>query len=275
MNDARLWSAEDPHLYEMYISCAGEMIYEKVGIRSVEVKNGIFLLNGKPVKLYGVNRHDFHPAKGAAVSYEDMEQDIKLMKQLNVNAVRTSHYPSAPEFYKLCDEYGLYVISESDLETHGVTALGETEDGFDKNTRFALLSDDPAFCDTYRERQICNVAVHKNRPCIVIWSLGNESGYGCNIVAASAEVRRLDNRPVHYEGVSTIGLPARSEQYYSSVVEIQSRMYPSVEWMRDAFLLDLREWRPLLLCEYSRRRRRNRLYGRTSILRIEYCINVG
>lgn len=251
LNDARLWSAEDPFLYEMRIFCADEMIYEKVGIRSVEVKDGVFLLNGKPVKLYGVNRHDFHPAKGAAVSYEDMEQDIKLMKQLNVNAVRTSHYPSAPEFYRMCDEYGLYVISESDLETHGVTALGGAEDGFDKNTRFALLSDDPAFCDTYRERQICNVAVHKNRPCIVIWSLGNESGYGCNIVAASTEVRRLDSRPIHYEGVSTIELPARSEQYYSSVVDIQSRMYPSVEWMRDVFLSDTREWRPLLLCEYA------------------------
>ena len=251
VKDARLWSAEQPYLYGMQIACAGEVIFEKVGICSVEVRDGVFLFNGKPIKLYGVNRHDFHPEKGAAVSYEDMEADIRLMKKLNVNAVRTSHYPSAPEFYKLCDMYGMYVVSEADLETHGVTMLGDADGGMDLCRRFGRLSDDPAFRDTYVERQVCNVEVHKNRPCVIVWSLGNESGYGCNIVAASDAVKERDSRPVHYESAIYVERPARDDEYYSPVVGILSRMYPSVEWMRDEFLTDRREWRPLFLCEYA------------------------
>lgn len=106
----------------MTIDCAGERIFEQVGICSAEIREGKFLFNGKPIKFRGVNRHDFHPEKGAAVSLGDMENDLILMKRLNVNAIRTSHYPSAPEFYKLCDRYGFYVISESDVETHGTTS---------------------------------------------------------------------------------------------------------------------------------------------------------
>ena len=251
IKEAKLWSAEQPYLYDLQITCAGETIFEKVGVRSVEVKEGRFLLNDRPIKLYGVNRHDFHPEKGAAVSYEDLENDVRLMKSLNVNAVRTSHYPAAPEFYTLCDKYGLYVISESDLETHGVIALGDAQKGMDKCRQFALLSDDVRFQDTYVERQIANVETNKNHACVVIWSIGNESGYGCNIAAASAEIKKRDNRPVHYEGVSFMERPARDDEYYSSIVDIQSRMYPSVEWMRDEFLSDSREWRPLFLCEYG------------------------
>ncbi len=251
VKDVRLWSAETPYLYDMLIACAGEVIFERVGVRAIVIADGVFFLNGQPIKLYGVNRHDFHPEKGAAVSYEDMERDIRLMKQLNVNAVRTSHYPSAPEFYRMCDEYGLYVISESDLETHGVLELGSAQGGMDENRRFALLSDDSQYLDTYIERQICNVEVHKNRPCVIIWSLGNESGYGCNIAAASAEVKKRDAHPVHYESHIHMERPARDKEYYSSVVNILSRMYPSVEWMRDEFLPDARDRRPLLLCEYA------------------------
>lgn len=251
VKDVRLWSAETPYLYDMQIACAGEVIYERVGVRSIVIMDGVYLLNGQPIKLYGVNRHDFHPEKGAAVSLEDMERDIRLMKQLNVNAVRTSHYPSAPEFYRMCDEYGLYVISESDLETHGVIELGSIQNGMAECRRYALLSDDSRYLDIYIERQVCNVEVHKNRPCVIIWSLGNESGYGSNIFAASAEVKQRDARPVHYESHIHMERPARDEEYYSSVVDILSRMYPSVEWMRDEFLPDAREQRPLLLCEYA------------------------
>lgn len=250
VKDVRLWSAETPYLYDMQIACAGEVIYERVGVRSIVIRDGVYLLNGQPIKLYGVNRHDFHPEKGAAVSLEDMERDIRLMKQLNVNAVRTSHYPSAPEFYRMCDEYGLYVISESDLETHGVLELGSAQGGMDESRRFALLSDDSRYLDTYIERQICNVEVHKNRPCVILWSIGNESGYGCNIAAASEEIKRRDSRPVHYESHIHMERPARDEEYYSPVVDILSRMYPSTEWMEE-FLADPKEWRPLLLCEYA------------------------
>lgn len=251
IKDAVLWSAEIPYLYDLVIRAGGETIYEKVGVRTVEVRDRKFLVNGKPIKLYGVNRHDFHPEKGAAVSYEDMEQDIRLMKSLNVNTVRTSHYPSAPEFYKLCDKYGIYVISESDLETHGADSLGEAINGISWVRKVSALSEDERYRDTYIERQIANVEVHKNRPCVLIWSLGNESGFGRNIISASQEVKSRDSRPVHYEAVAHIERPAGNDVYYSDVVDIQSRMYSPFEWLRDEFLADTREWRPLLLCEYA------------------------
>ncbi len=250
VKNARFWSAEDPYLYELIIESNGEKIFEDVGIRTVETKERKFLLNGRPIKLYGVNRHDFHPQKGAAVSYEDMENDIKLMKQLNVNAVRTSHYPSAPEFYKLCDRFGLYVIAEADLETHGCDSLGRETDGLTYQKKLGLLSDDERFADAYKERQIANVEVNKNRPSIIVWSLGNESGYGKNILAASREVKLRDSRPVHYESLWHIERPARNDEYYSDVVDIVSRMYPSVEWLTNGYLDDEKETRPLFLCEY-------------------------
>ena len=251
IKNAKLWSAETPFLYDLTIEAGGEKIFEKVGVRTVEVKDRKFLFNGKPVKIYGVNRHDFHPEKGAAVSYEDMEADIRLMKSLNVNAVRTSHYPSAPEFYKLCDKYGIYVISESDLETHGTDTLGEAMNGISWVRKLSALTDAEQYRDTYIERQIANVEVHKNRPCVVIWSLGNESGFGRNIISASREVKARDSRPVHYEAVTHIERPAGNDVYYSDVVDIQSRMYSPFEWLRGDFLSDTREWRPLLLCEYA------------------------
>lgn len=251
VKDVRLWSAESPYLYGMEIGCAGEKIFEEIGVRTVCVQDRRFLLNGKPIKFYGVNRHDFHPEKGAAVSYEDMESDLRLMKRLNVNAVRTSHYPNAPEFYKLCDRYGLYVIAESDLETHGVVELGDETKGLSQQRCFGLLSDDERFLQTYIDRQVANVEVNKNRPSVVIWSLGNESGYGKNIAAASREVKKRDSRPVHYESAIYVERPARDAEYYSDVVDIVSRMYPSVEWMRDEYLTDTREKRPLILCEYA------------------------
>ena len=249
--NVRLWSAEMPFLYDMNISCAGEVIFEKVGVRSVVVKDGVFLLNNQPVKLYGINRHDFHPEKGAAVSYENMERDIRLMKKLNINTVRTSHYPSAPEFYKLCDEYGLYVIAESDLETHGTDSLGSSMNGMSWMRQFGMLSDDERFEQTYLDRQIANIEVNKNRPSVIIWSLGNESGFGRNIVVASEEVRKRDSRPIHYESAQWVERPAMNQIYYSNIIDIQSRMYPPTEWMTEEFSTDPKEWRPLLLCEYA------------------------
>lgn len=249
--EAKLWSAESPYLYDLDIECAGEKIFEQVGVRESEIRDGRFLWNGKPIKFYGVNRHDFHPEKGATVSMADMENDLRLMKRLNVNAVRTSHYPSAPEFYKLCDRYGIYVISESDLETHGTLELGKGTEGLSLEKKFGLLSDDVRFEETYIERQRANVETNKNRTCVAFWSLGNEAGYGRNIVAASREVKKIDSRPVHYESAIYVERPGRDDEYYSDVVDIQSRMYPSVEWMRDGFLSDTREKRPLFLCEYA------------------------
>ena len=250
VKNAKLWSAEEPYLYDLRIEAAGEVIYEKVGIRTVEIKDGVFLFNGAPVKLRGVNRHDFHPEKGAAVSYEDMEEDVRLMKSLNVNAVRTSHYPSAPEFYKLCDRYGLYVVSEADVEAHGVCTLDAASEGLNFPAVFAQIAEDERFAETIAERQVHNVEGNKNRPCIVMWSLGNESGFGKNFALAAKEVRRRDSRPVHYESIVHIARPARDDVYFGDAVDVISYMYPSPEFMRE-IVGDPREYRPLFLCEYA------------------------
>ena len=247
---ARLWSAETPNLYDMEIVGGDEAVFARVGIRTAEVKGGIYLFNGRPIKLYGVNRHDFHPEKGAAVSKEDMLGDVLLMKRLNVNAVRTSHYPSSPLFYELCDEYGLYVMSESDLESHGSTSCGDPELSY--GSGFGLIADDTTFAENVCERERCNVEEHKNNACVIIWSLGNESGWGKNFKKALDEVKKRDSRPVHYEG-----LWCRDEkeygddEYYSAPLDMVSRMYPEVEWLTSGYLADKRETRPLVLCEYA------------------------
>lgn len=245
-----LWSAETPVLYPLTIDCAGERIFEQVGICSAEIREGKFLFNGKPIKFRGVNRHDFHPEKGAAVSLGDMENDLILMKRLNVNAIRTSHYPSAPEFYKLCDRYGFYVISESDVETHGTTSPGAAPAGTSFVRTFGLLSDDRKYRDTYVERQRANVEVNKNRPSVAFWSMGNESGWGQNFALAREEIRSADSRPIHYESAIWVERPEQDEEYYTST-DIVSRMYPSVEWMKEGYLGDPKETRPLFLCEYA------------------------
>lgn len=243
IDNPRLWSAEEPNLYELLISAGGEYIREQVGIRRIEIKEGVLLFNGKPVKFKGVNRHDFHPEKGAAVSLSDMERDILLMKRHNINAVRTSHYPNAPEFYRLCDRHGIYVIDEADVECHGVvTRYG----GYD-NALFHEIADSPVFSSAILERIQCLVERDKNRPCVVMWSLGNESGWGKNFENAARWIKGRDNsRPIHYEG-----LWHRQENYYTAPVDVASRMYPEINWLTEGFLKDEKEKRPLVLCEYS------------------------
>lgn len=243
--DVKLWSAETPNLYDLTLSANGEKIFERVGVRTSEVKDGIFLVNGKPVKLYGVNRHDFHPDKGAAVSYEDMRKDILLMKSLNVNALRTSHYPSSPLLYEMCDEQGLYVMSESDMESHGTVMMA---DGYDDSV-FGALMDDPDFAHQIMERQLCNIVVNKNHACVVIWSLGNESGWGKYLAEALVAAKKLDNRPFHYESLWYCN--RSDDTYYTTPVDMVSRMYPTVEWMSEEYLSDVKEHRPLVLCEYA------------------------
>lgn len=246
VKNARFWSAETPYLYDMAISANGEIIYNRVGIRTSEIKNGVYLFNGKPIKFYGVNRHDFHPEKGYAVSREDMLKDVLLMKSLNVNAVRTSHYPSSPLFYELCDEYGFYVMSEADLESHGsVTSKG----GYDEKL-YALVADNELFEQGIVERNICNVEEHKNFTSVVMWSLGNESGWGKNFKKALYEVEKRDNRPVHYESINT-NFVSEDEYYKDSGLKTVSKMYATPEWMQSGYLKDTKETRPFVLCEYA------------------------
>jgi beta-galactosidase/beta-glucuronidase len=229
------WSAEDPYLYTLLLSLySGSDLLEvqrfAVGFRKVEVRDGIFLFNGLPLKLQGVNRHDFHPDLGAAISYEVMLQDIRLMKQHNINTVRTSHYPNDPRWLDLCDRYGLYVIDEADLETHGMEALGDR----------GLLAKDSLWHAAHVDRAVRMVERDKNHPSIIIWSLGNEAGYGPNHDAMADAIRALDpTRLIHYEGAGEAPMP-----------DIVSVMYPRVE--------DLIEQgnrtddpRPFFMCEYA------------------------
>lgn len=253
VTDPIQWSAENPHLYDMTIDAAGERIFEKVGLRTTEVKDGVYLFNGKPIKLMGVNRHDFNCRTAATVTTDDILQDMRLMKRLNVNAIRTSHYPNCPEFYRMCDEHGFYVVAESDLESHGITTQGDRFDHGDNWVGlYCHMANDPMFEYATIERQKCNVLLHINRPSVVMWSMGNESGMGANFEKASAWIKSVDDRPVHYESISVTDRARYGDEAYydTKAVDVNSRMYPPAEWMRDEYLTDARETRPLFLCEY-------------------------
>ena len=247
VENPRLWSAEDPYLYDMLIENGGEFIGEKVGIRTTEVKNAVYLFNGKPVKLMGVNRHDFNPKTGATVTIDNIIEDFTLMKKLNVNAIRTSHYPNCPMFYKLADEYGFYVMDESDLESHGVVSRFT---GFE-NANYDEIADDPQFRQAIIDRQKCNIGRDKNRPCVFAWSMGNECAYGDNFAAALRWIKANDDRPVHYESLWHVDRKKHGEDYYyNEPVDMVSRMYPAPDWLTHGYLDDPKENRPLVLCEY-------------------------
>jgi beta-galactosidase len=228
----RKWTAETPYLYRLVLTLKdpdGQPIdYEscRVGFRQVEVKDGVVLLNGKRLIARGVNRHEHHPERGRAVTDADMIRDIKLMKQLNFNAVRTSHYPNHPHWYDLCDEYGLYVIDEANIESHGL---------------YGELSNNPTWAHAYMERATRMVLRDKNHPCVLLWSLGNESGTGPHHAAMAAWIRAYDpTRLVQYES----GHPG------PEISDVQCPMYPRLEWVRQV-LADPAEKRPLIMCEYA------------------------
>lgn len=247
------WTAETPVLYTLVLTLndRNERVIEalscRVGFREIEVRDGRFLVNGRPVRLYGVNRHEHDPDHGRAVPLERMVEDITLMKRFNINAVRTSHYPNDPRWYDLCDRCGLYVIDEANVETHGLRGL---------------LANDPAWQAAFLDRGIRMVERDKNHPSIVIWSLGNEAGYGPNFAAMSAWMRDVDpTRPIHYEGAQA-SIEDRNDPRDPHTVDFISRMYPRAEGLYDAqrdarwpkgLLLakDPRDSRPVLYCEYA------------------------
>lgn len=237
------WSVEKPKLYPLTIEAEGEKIVEQVGFRTVKIQDGIFTVNGKAVKLKGVNRHDFNPKTAASVTLKNQLDDLKLMKALSVNAVRTSHYPNAPEFYQLCDRLGLFVMDEADLETHGATA---THGGYDVKL-WQEFAENEFWTDGILDRYRALVERDKNRPSVVIWSLGNESSFGKAFFKGAKYVKKRDNRPVHYEGLQN----AAKKYYYSKYVDMVSMMYPSVDWIKKRYLEDKKETRPFVLCEYS------------------------
>lgn len=193
VNNAKAWTAETPQLYDLYITLkqngeVQEVVKQRVGFRHIEIKGGQMLVNGKAVLIKGVNRHEMDPDGGYVVSIDRMIQDIKIMKQLNINAVRTCHYPDDPRWYDLCDEYGIYVTAEANLESHGM--------GYGDKT----LAKNPEFAAMHIERNEDNVKTLYNHPCIIVWSLGNEAGYGINFEKAYDYVKSLDqSRPVQFE----------------------------------------------------------------------------
>lgn len=252
VENPKLWSAETPYLYDMEI-VADEVIYEKVGICETRVENGIYLFNGKPIKLMGVNRHDFSSENGATVTYEEMENDILLMKKLNCNAVRTSHYPNPPEFVKLCDKHGLYVMAESDLESHGSADQLPPNIKKDhpcyqsRSKKYSQVAEMEFYVDNAVERQVCNVMRDRNRPSVIIWSIGNECAWGKALLAAAKWVKANDTRPVHYESISRwMDYDVYTKDDLDNApLDMYSRMYPPYEHMEE---YDGKK--PYVLCEY-------------------------
>ena len=241
---AKHWTAEKPYLYTLEIYANGEKIEESIGFREVTIDGKVFKINGNPVKLKGVNRHDFNCETAATVSLEDMAKDIHLMKELNVNAVRTSHYPNSPEFYLLCDKFGIYVMDEADLEMHGAC----TRDGRYDIPLWKEYAENNFFAPGITDRHTALVERDKNRTSVIIWSLGNESSFGKAFFKGANYIKNRDKtRPVHYEGLQN----ADPKYYYTELVDMVSMMYPSFEKIRTDVLDNPKETRPFVLCEYT------------------------
>ncbi len=246
--DPILWNTENPYLYNIILTAEHEVIADRIGFRTIEIKDRIIYFNGEKIKFRGVNRHDSDPETGFVVSAAQIKTDLALMKQHNFNAVRSSHYPNAPYFYQLCDQYGFLVIDEADLEAHGPFMLYRSEDT-DRN-RFSRwnekIADDPAWEQAVIDRVQNMVQRDKNRSCIVIWSMGNESAYGCNFEKALEWTKKFDpDRLTHYES-------ARYRNYdviynYENL-DLYSRMYPSLAEIGE--YLEKDGSKPFLLVEY-------------------------
>lgn len=239
---ARLWTAETPEVYTLHIACGREHFREYVGIRTIATDGAVFRINSAPVKFKGVNRHSM-TVNGYVESIGDLERDLKMFKRYNINAVRTAHYPPHPLLPVLCDLYGIYLLEEADLETHG-TVLQHNDAS--ELTRFSDLSADEAWKELYVHRAERMVARDKNRASVVIWSVGNESGWGCNTEASANAIHALDSRPVHYEGVYD---PVTDDWREEHCLDLCSRMYPSCKDIRK--LLDRGVNKPFVLCEYT------------------------
>ncbi|WP_439557943.1 glycoside hydrolase family 2 TIM barrel-domain containing protein [Dyadobacter sp.] len=232
------WSAETPYLYTLTVQLMNsdgkvlETASQRVGFRDVKIKGGQLLVSGKAITIKGVNRHEFDPETGRVISRESMIKDITLMKQHNINAVRTSHYPNVSEWYDLCDQYGLYVIDEANIESHELWRQN------------VILADNPQWKSAFLARGNAMVERDKNHPSIIIWSLGNESGMGQNFVSMAEFIRLADpTRPIHYEGRKDYKPTSLSS------FDIISVMYPSTQDMVELVKKD--KTRPLIICEYA------------------------
>ena len=238
-----LWTAETPHLYDLTISANGEKILQRIGIRTVVIEKGIFKINGKHIKLKGVNRHEMSCINGATVTVEETIKDLEIMKWANVNAIRTSHYPDMPEFYKLCDVYGFYIMDEADVETHGVCCAYASYD----IKAWQEFCNTGIYDDAVLDREINLVERDKNVTSVIIWSMGNEANWGKMFYEGAKYIKKRDKRPLHYENVWS----SDQKELYTCPMDMASRMYPELDYLVNVYLKDEKETRPMVLCEYS------------------------
>ena len=245
-----LWHPEVPYLYTLLLEMPGEVITEQVGIRSIRVDGTVVCLNGSPICFRGVNRHDSDPVTGPTVDVEHMKRDLAMMRRHNFNAVRTSHYPNAPMFYQLCDQYGFLVIDEADHESHGAAMLYCADNGsWDAHVKHwnELFADNPEYLDATLDRTRRCVHRDKNRPCVVVWSMGNESAFGCCFEAALAWTRQFDpSRLTHYESAQ---YHSGARKYDYSNLDLYSDMYPPIAQV-EAYASGHPD-KPYLMCEYA------------------------
>ena len=249
VKDARLWNAECPYLYTLVLETESEVITDQVGIREIHIEGNIVYINGVKVKFHGTNRHDSDPVTGFTISLQQIMKDLKLMKEHNINAIRTSHYPNEPRFYQLYDRIGFYVVDETDNESHGTTSVfaSKDENVLQWKKRWGeVIANNPDFTEATVDRTMRCVERDKNRPSVVIWSMGNECAYGCTFEAALKWTKEFDDtRLTHYEGALYV---EDRHKYDFSNLDTFSRMYPSLEEIHNYFKEDGRK--PFIMCEY-------------------------
>lgn len=243
-----LWNTEQPYLYTIIFETPDEVIVDRLGIREIYIEHNIVHFNGKPIVFRGVNRHDSDPVTGFVINTGQMKKDLSLMKQHNFNAIRSSHYPNCPCFYQLCDEYGFLVINEADNESHGPSEIYFKDNSFTNKSKHwnEPISDNPEFIEATLDRVQRCVQRDKNRPCIVIWSMGNECAYGCTFEEALKWTKTFDEtRLTHYESAR---YHSDKRNYDFSNIDLFSRMYPSFEDINDYLNND--PDKPFILIEY-------------------------
>ena len=247
-----LWYPEDPYLYTIIFETEDEVITDRVGVREIHIDSTKVIFNGQPIVFKGVNRHDSDPVTGFVISIDQMKKDMEMMKQHNFNAIRSSHYPNAPQFYQLCDEYGFLVVDEADNESHGPCEVYYEDDNFEnKSARWnEAIADNEAFIEATVDRVKLMVEREKNRPCIVIWSMGNECAYGCTFEEALKWTKAFDNtRLTHFESAR---YHSKKRKFDFSNLDLYSRMYPPFHEIQDHLdgNLDGEPDKPFLLIEY-------------------------
>ena len=243
-----LWNTENPYLYKLILETENEVIVDHIALRKIEIKDQVIYLNGQKIKFRGVNRHDSDPVTGFTISREQIITDLTLMKQHNFNAIRSSHYPNVPFFYEMCDKYGFMVIDEADIEAHGPFMLYRKEDtDYNRFKRWnEKIADDPVWEEAIVDRVKLMVERDKNRFCIVMWSMGNESAYGCNFEKALEWTKKFDpDRITQYESARYRNY---DKTYDYSNLDVYSRMYPALSEIQE--YLDKDGSKPFLLVEY-------------------------